>query len=47
LPVVELHFIVDDLDEHGWYQDLAADLIEQLERYLGYVAADLSELEEL
>jgi hypothetical protein len=47
LPVVELHFIADDLDEHGWYEDLAADMLEQLELYLRYVAADLSELEEL
>ncbi len=45
---MELHFIEDDLDDHAWYQDLAADLIEQVELYLRYVAADLAEeLDEL
>ena len=45
---MELHFIADDLEDHAWYQDLAADLIEQVELYLRYLAVDLEEeLEEL
>jgi hypothetical protein len=44
---VELHFIADDLEDHAWYQDLAADTIEQVELYLRYIAADLADVEEL
>ena len=44
---VELHFIADDLDEHAWYVDLAADMIEQFELYLRYVAAETADVEEL
>ena len=36
---MELHYIADDLDEHTWYVDLAADFIEVVERFLSYVAA--------
>jgi hypothetical protein len=43
---VELHFIADDLDEHAWYVDLAADLIEQAELYLRYVAAETADVED-
>jgi hypothetical protein len=31
---VELHFISDDLEDHGWYVDLVADLIEDVEEFL-------------
>jgi hypothetical protein len=44
---MELHYIAADLEEHAWYQDLAADMIEQVELYLRYLAADLTELEEI
>jgi hypothetical protein len=44
---VELHFIADDLDEHAWYVDLAADTLEQVELYLRYVAAETADVEEL
>jgi hypothetical protein len=41
---MELHFIADDLEDHIWYEDLAADMIEHVELYLRYVAADLADL---
>ena len=44
---MELHFIANDLDEHAWYVDLAADMIEQVELYLRYVAAGFADLDEL
>ena len=44
---MELHFIADDLDEHAWYVDLAAGMIEQFELYLRYVAAETADVEEL
>jgi hypothetical protein len=31
---MELHFIEDDLDEHGWYVDLVADFVEDVELFL-------------
>ena len=31
---MELHFIEDDLEEHAWYVDLAADFIEDVELFL-------------
>jgi hypothetical protein len=37
---MELHFIADDLDEHAWYVDLVADLVEEVERF----AASLDEV---
>ena len=40
---MELHFIADDLEDHAWYVDLAADLIEQVELFLAYVAADVDD----
>jgi hypothetical protein len=30
---MELHFIADDLEEHAWYVDLVADLVEDVERF--------------
>jgi hypothetical protein len=43
---MELYFIADDLEEHAWYVDLTADMIEQVELYLRYVA-DLADVEEI
>ena len=31
---MELHLIADDLDEHTWYVELAADFIEDVEQFL-------------
>ena len=45
LPHVEPYFIADDLDEHAWYSDLAADMIEQVELYLRYVTPELADVE--
>jgi hypothetical protein len=42
---VELHYIAQDLDEHNWYVELAADFIEVVERFLSYVAAAEEEAE--
>jgi hypothetical protein len=42
---VEPYFIADDLEEHAWYADLAADMIEQVELYLRYVAAERADVE--
>ena len=42
---MEAYFIGDDLDEHAWYVDLAADMIEQVELYLRYVAAERANIE--
>ena len=36
---MELHFIERDLEDHNWYLELAADLVEVVERFLSYVAA--------
>jgi hypothetical protein len=33
LPRMELHFIADDLEDHNWYVDLVADLVENVERF--------------
>jgi hypothetical protein len=30
---MELHFIVDDLEDHVWYVDLVADFVEAVERF--------------
>ena len=35
---MELHFIVDDLEEHAWYVDLVADFVEDVERFARSVA---------
>jgi hypothetical protein len=32
---MELHLIADDLEEHAWYVDLVADVIDDVEAYLG------------
>ena len=32
---MELYFIADDLEEHAWYVDLVADLIDDVEAFLG------------
>ncbi len=42
---MEPYFIADDLDEHAWYADLAADMIEQVELFLRYVAAERTDVE--
>jgi hypothetical protein len=39
---MELHFIADDLEDHGWYVDLVADFVADVERF----AAALSEVTE-
>ena len=44
---VEMYFIAKDLEDHSWYVDLTADMIEQVELYLRYVAADLADVEEV
>jgi hypothetical protein len=44
---VKTYFIAKDLEEHTWYVDLTADMIEQVELYLRYVAADLADVEEI
>ena len=31
---MELHFIADDLEDHVWYTDLVADVVEDVERYV-------------
>ena len=31
---MELHYIADDLDEHAWYVELVADLVEDVERFV-------------
>jgi hypothetical protein len=36
---MKLRFIAEDLEDHAWYVDLTADMIEQVELYLRYVAA--------
>jgi hypothetical protein len=36
---MELHFIVDDLDEHAWYVDLVADFVEDVELFVRSLAA--------
>jgi hypothetical protein len=36
---MELHYIEQDLEDHNWYVELAADFIEVVERFLSYVAA--------
>jgi hypothetical protein len=35
---MELHYIEQDLEDHNWYVELAADFIEIVERFLSYVA---------
>jgi len=42
---MELHYIEQDLAEHNWYVELAADFIEGVERFLDYVAAAQEETE--
>jgi hypothetical protein len=39
----ELHFIVDDLEEHTWYVELVADFVEDVERFV-YAEPELEEL---
>jgi len=34
---VELHFIVEDLEEHTWYVDLVADFIDDVVAFLAEV----------
>jgi hypothetical protein len=34
---VELHYIVDDLEEHTWYVDLVADFIDDVVAFLAEV----------
>ena len=36
---MELHYIEQDLENHTWYVELAADFIDVVERFLSYVAA--------
>ena len=42
---MELHYIEQDLADHNWYVELAADFIEVVERFLSYVAAAEEEAE--
>jgi hypothetical protein len=42
---VEPYFIAADLEEHAWYADLTADMIEQVELYLRYVAQERADVE--
>jgi hypothetical protein len=44
---MKAYFIGDDLEGHAWYVDLAADMVEQVELYLRYVAADMADVEEV
>ena len=36
---MELHFIVDDLEEHAWYVDLVADFVEDVELFVRLLAS--------
>lgn len=42
LPGMELQYIADDLEDHAWYVDLAADFVEDVEAF----AAALAEVTE-
>ena len=44
---MKTYFIADDLAEHAWYVDLTADMIEQVELYLRYVAAGMADVEDI
>jgi hypothetical protein len=37
---MELHYIEQDLADHNWYVELAADFIEIVEKFLAAVAAE-------
>ena len=40
---MELHVIADDLDDHAWYVDLVADLVEDVERFVAAAAPELDD----
>jgi hypothetical protein len=40
---MELHFIADDLEEHAWYVDLVADLVEDVERFAAAFGEEIVE----
>jgi hypothetical protein len=40
---MELHFIADDLEEHAWYVDLVADLVEDVERFAASFGEEIVE----
>ena len=37
LERMELHFIADDLEDHVWYLDLVADVVDDVQRFAALV----------